>query len=83
MACPTCDHTLEGVGNGVFHCPRCGTMVTRGLGELVATVPKLVTRCREFGRTMSADEDAMLLTLWVGLGIDESIYLPAERAKGG
>ena len=26
MSCPTCDHTMTGVGDGNFWCPRCGTI---------------------------------------------------------
>jgi len=26
MACPTCDHTMAGIGNLIWHCPRCGTV---------------------------------------------------------
>ncbi len=28
MSCPTCDHTMQRVGQGVFWCPRCGTLRT-------------------------------------------------------
>ncbi len=26
MACPTCDHTMKGLGAEWFWCPRCGTL---------------------------------------------------------
>lgn len=31
MSCPTCEHTMQCVGN-VFWCPRCGTIKQEGLG---------------------------------------------------
>lgn len=27
MACPTCDHTMHGIGGSNFWCPRCGMLV--------------------------------------------------------
>jgi hypothetical protein len=61
MACDTCTHTLEKVGNlnalcDVFHCPRCGTWVTLKHSSLVPEldvirrevyVPTAVRRARE------------------------------------
>jgi hypothetical protein len=26
MACQTCDHTMQSITQGVFWCPRCGTL---------------------------------------------------------
>jgi hypothetical protein len=26
MACITCSHTMAGIGYGMFHCARCGTL---------------------------------------------------------
>lgn len=71
MACPTCSHTMQGLGYGIFHCPRCGTMK----GEDAVTVPALVARCKIFkenaedGRGLSPFSEH----LWHKLGIDESI----------
>ena len=35
MACPVCDHTMEGIAGAyrVFWCPRCGTMKDCGQRE--------------------------------------------------
>jgi hypothetical protein len=48
MPCPTCDHTMHLVIDGIFWCPRCGTLNTR-YDE--ASVPKLVGRCRKMETT--------------------------------
>lgn len=81
MACPTCDHTMEGIGYGFFHCPRCGTM-RNGDGSL--TVPALVERCREFaGNAITAAKvdrhEEWVLRQWHRLGIAESISTPENR----
>lgn len=45
MACPTCDHTMQGIGTqGAFWCPRCGTIMS----GFVPESPWLVKRCRHF-----------------------------------
>lgn len=48
MACPACDHTLEGVGivaNGshCYHCPRCGTMILRSGQHEDYYIPRILT----------------------------------------
>lgn len=52
MSCPTCGHTMQGVGDvpavggdPVFWCPRCGTLERPAI--MLADVPKLVERCRK------------------------------------
>ncbi len=84
MACVTCDNTAEYCGSGVFHCSRCGTMVTTSsTGETVVHVPKLVQRCRKFAESfMGTPADAReLRRLWHALGINESIHLPEGRKE--
>ncbi len=83
MSCPTCSHTMGLIGycNGgsAYHCPRCGTVKHTnnfGDGEPRVYVPKLVERCREF--TQHAVEPETM-TLWLRLGIAESIHTPEER----
>jgi tRNA(Ile2) C34 agmatinyltransferase TiaS len=78
MSCPTCSHTMQGVGYGVFHCPRCGTM--KGpIGEVVT--PALVERCREYERgALDMDTDPVAVSEWERLGIAESINTPANRS---
>ncbi len=78
MSCPTCDHTLSGIGHGMFHCPRCGTLVNNPV-EGACHVPALIRRCREFRRHMSADMDSLLIRRWTIIGIEDSVALPAER----
>lgn len=83
MACPTCDHTMQGCGDGCFWCPRCGTLrqqMQHG-NWCDDGVPKLVSRCRYF-----ADEsfrDGMVLPCvidaWTRTGIRESINKPEDR----
>ena len=83
MSCPTCDHTMQKVGvfddNGpTFWCPRCGTLrVDTQAGEFVDR-PKLVDRCREFGGKMNCAAD---WTIWVMIGVEESIFVPGERRE--
>lgn len=55
MSCPTCDHTMEGLGqndraDNIFLCPRCGTVKIDAFGQHgdKVYVPKLVERCRKF-----------------------------------
>jgi hypothetical protein len=85
---------MEGVGSGVFHCPRCGTLKMETVEQLgpggsnpsireTFYVPKLVERCRAF----AADALLPLLAvqgevgkLWHRLGIMESINKPEDRA---
>ena len=91
MACPTCDHTLEGIESPgaalrYFHCPRCGTFVIRDatntIGDTVY-VPKLVERCREFERSQLAGPEwsstIAAAKVWHSLGIRESINTPENR----
>lgn len=75
MACPTCDHTLEGIGYRMFHCPRCGTLVGSPVAGAVH-VPALVRRCREFKVYAGATAEPN----WNRLGIAESINLPGNRS---
>jgi hypothetical protein len=85
MACPTCSHTMEGIGdvpavggNPVFWCPRCGTIETPASGP--AAVPKLVHRCQDFQIQMAVGTglgsqyaSKPLSGLWQRLGIAEAI----------
>ena len=70
MPCPSCDHTMHGLGNGCFWCPRCGTLKN----ERTHT-PMLVTRCRKFEETLGPSWQA----LWHRLEIKESINPPKGR----
>ena len=87
MACPTCDHTMQflGCGERIYWCPRCGTIMEQGSHFDNATVPKLVTRCREFEEALvnpaTGTVGANLRLLWHTSGIDESIYTPGWRAR--
>lgn len=85
MSCPTCDHTLEGIGYGMFHCPRCGTL--KGCPNADAVfVPALVERCRNFMTHMTDEEGPLTagqrLTFrqeWHRLGVNESTNTPENR----
>lgn len=79
MACPTCDHMMQGVGYGIFHCQRCGTMINPG-GSV--TMPALVTRLREFERQwIGNDEYPPLTKEWRTAGFAESINVPSARTQ--
>lgn len=41
MACPTCDHTMQGISDGYFWCPRCGTLKRRDDEPAHTTQPQL------------------------------------------
>jgi tRNA(Ile2) C34 agmatinyltransferase TiaS len=83
VSCPTCDHTLSGIGYGVFHCHRCGTLVNHPVDGCVY-VPAVVQRCRKFrvslrsmakGSTVAHD----LVSDWRQLGLDEATERPEGR----
>jgi tRNA(Ile2) C34 agmatinyltransferase TiaS len=48
LACETCDGTMQGIANGVWWCPRCGSTKR---GDNTTDVPVLVERCRTFKAT--------------------------------
>lgn len=81
MACPTCSATMQGLGNGMFHCPRCGT-IQRVSNSPDWTeppyVPMLVERVRTLRMRSGVCSDCR--ELWYRLGIDEAIHLPADRS---
>lgn len=81
MSCPTCDHTMQAVCNHMppaFWCPRCGTLKMERYAS--GTTPLLVDRVRAFGDNsrpiLQGERD-----LWLRLGVEESIRLPADRRK--
>lgn len=82
MACPTCDHTMEGLDCGYYWCPRCGTLKEQQGMERVQP-PKLVERCREFERDVTKKLSGNwlddVLIEWNRLGIAESINPPGRR----
>ncbi len=92
MPCPTCDHTMEGIGDAaarrIFHCPRCGTVkIETYTGDPNAWavdvfVPKLVQRCRDFAERMPKEAAFGRWSDWHRLGIAEAIDPPARRRKG-
>jgi hypothetical protein len=81
MACPTCDHTMAGIGYGMFHCARCGTLNLGDDKPGPIVVPALVGRCREFTDGLQMDAEAELLAKAHRLGILESIWPPGQRPK--
>lgn len=49
MACQTCDHTMQGIADGVWWCPRCGTLLRSAGSESIPDeweAPKIVPRVR-------------------------------------
>lgn len=83
MSCPTCSHTMQCLwnddGDGVFHCPRCGTVQWfEDSHPTKVIVPKLVERCRTFEATITG-VCAEHSFQWKSLGVAESIYRPEER----
>ncbi|HYH69406.1 MAG TPA: hypothetical protein VD866_32225 [Urbifossiella sp.] len=83
MTCPTCDHTLTGIGYGMAHCPRCGTLAHCPADGAVA-VPALVARCRRFETSLRAAGNVEVMAPdlvgdWRQLGIREAINRPGDR----
>jgi hypothetical protein len=77
MPCPTCDHTMQQLTNGVFWCPRCGTLRRDGVDEFsIDMQPMLVKRCRQF--TQDNGEGWEWKKLWHRLGIQEAIHPPGR-----
>lgn len=77
MAYPTCDCTMQSVGEAKFWCPRCGTLK---LGDYESYPPKLVVRCREYQAITGCGGVG---GGWHEIGIQESIYKPHERGDSG
>jgi transposase-like protein len=51
MPCPTCDHTLQGIGKTEdgrrhFWCPRCGTLRSEAGNHADTEAPTIVCRAR-------------------------------------
>ena len=84
MACPTCNHTMQSVGEielgwRIYWCQRCGTLKTKGaIPEHEA--PMLVERVRRFRNICNGGDglNAEQASLWHRLGIGESIEREAE-----
>ena len=78
MPCPTCDHTMQGIGISALHnvrlCPRCGTVTCDGW-VATAQVPMLVERVRKFLDTV----DPKAVDHARHLGVIEACMRPAER----
>lgn len=55
MSCPTCDHTMQGVGENWFWCPRCGTLKERQ--GVIVDVPSGVGQARNWLLQKSVTED--------------------------
>ncbi len=54
MACPTCDHTMKGLGGPMRWCPRCGTLIRVDLHDYVLVdVPYLIERIKAFRLTLA------------------------------
>ncbi len=70
--CTTCSHTLQKIGDGIWWCPRCGTIVDQFQEH---HAPVLVERCRQFQESLGPS----WLGLWKRMGLNESIYSESER----
>lgn len=71
MSCPTCDHTMQGLADDWFWCPRCGTLQQKD--DPNYDQPYLVERVRR----LLADNVADVRAPWRGLG--EAALKPEER----
>lgn len=73
MTCPACDHTMAKVADDLWHCPRCGTLISNL--SINGIVPELVERCRQLRQVLSNT----YLSWFRKLGIAESIDKPENR----
>ena len=80
MSCPTCDHTMHGIGYGMFHCPRCGTL-TGAHADGSVTVPALVERVRTFYDLHYEELRMDQRAAWHRIGIGEASDAPDDRPK--
>ena len=48
MACSTCDHTMHGLGERWFWCPRCGTILNAENREHTVSIPSGVGHARSW-----------------------------------
>lgn len=78
MSCPTCDHSMQGIGYGAFWCPRCGTL--KASDDSVSS-PALVERCRKYHDLVDGGRGMVPFNenLWRKLGVADSIALPERR----
>lgn len=86
MICPTCEYPRQQIGNadagGIAWCPRCGTigfLASQGDQKRLAVQPLLIERCRKFGATLGPAWGQ----LWIGQGIEESIFPQSQRRDVG
>ncbi len=90
IPCPTCGHDATCLCAGsttVWRCEQCGTVMTQRFTErdgdgFKTYVPKLVERCREFGKALADPCSHPVESdwwAWRRLGIQESIHKPEDR----
>lgn len=48
MSCPTCDHTMHGLGERWFWCPRCGTVLNADNREHTTSIPSGAVQVRNW-----------------------------------
>ncbi len=85
MPCPTCSHTLQGIGQTTdgrrhFWCPRCGTLRSEAGKHADTEAPKVVGYLRSFYRMISDSPEGRALRSLARIeGIEESILTQQER----
>ena len=75
MSCVNCDHTMQGLSDYVWWCPRCGTLKDR----TGFTKPKIVERVANLRDFFDNDNDDPIVLMMNQMGISESIGKHAER----
>lgn len=87
MSCPTCDHTMQRLGESglcsLFNCPRCGTIksVHSVDSREEVYVPALVERCRDFADQAVNRKTERIADVWRRTGIAEAINKPEGRPQ--
>ena len=72
MACPTCDHTMQGLGESYWWCPRCGTIRAKDSDD-VDEVPSLPLRVRTVLPGLSPETER---EFWVAGIYEACLVLP-------
>lgn len=80
MSCPTCDHTMRHIIEGLWWCGRCGTITVIEEDETESSeAPKLVERCRKFEHEQLCEPPYP--TVWRTMGIAEAVNKPEDRPQ--
>lgn len=79
MSCPTCEHTMHGLGDRWFWCPRCGTTLNEHDRHRTISIPGAIVQARNLVLQPSVTSSHARATLrWMVLTAEERASLEAE-----